>query len=197
MTVSYFDHFIRFCYVSQRGIVPVPRGCVEMADDDLDACFITLKQGVDVFVWTSHGIRYLANYLFSHFIYVKAAGGLVSEPEGKHLLIFREGCWDIPKGMVEKGESIAHAAMREVGEETGIHDVALGPIIDKTYHIYDKYGGWHLKQTSWYHMTTSMQSATNPQSEEGITQAVWLSHSECVDKLSHSFASLQHISKLI
>lgn len=31
--------------------------------------------------------------------------------------------WDFPKGMLEDGESALEAAVREIGEETGIHDV--------------------------------------------------------------------------
>ena len=33
--------------------------------------------------------------------------------------------WDFPKGILEDGEDAQQAALREVGEETGIHDVAF------------------------------------------------------------------------
>jgi 8-oxo-dGTP pyrophosphatase MutT (NUDIX family) len=33
--------------------------------------------------------------------------------------------WDFPKGLVEEGEAAMAAAIREVGEETGIDDVAF------------------------------------------------------------------------
>jgi 8-oxo-dGTP pyrophosphatase MutT (NUDIX family) len=33
--------------------------------------------------------------------------------------------WDFPKGLREKGEQPIEAAVREVGEETGIHDLEM------------------------------------------------------------------------
>ena len=33
--------------------------------------------------------------------------------------------WDFPKGLREEGEQPMEAAVREVGEETGIHDIAF------------------------------------------------------------------------
>lgn len=65
----------------------------------------------------------------SRFRFVRAAGGVVTDPQGNSLLIFREGCWDIPKGMVEPGESLAQAAIREVEEETGISHIALDSLL--------------------------------------------------------------------
>ena len=65
-----------------------------------------------------------------------AAGGLVTNPQGQILWIFRRGFWDLPKGKVEKMESIEEAALREVEEECGIKQLVLDKLIDKTYHIY-------------------------------------------------------------
>jgi ADP-ribose pyrophosphatase YjhB (NUDIX family) len=51
-------------------------------------------------------------------------------PGGALLLMRRSdnGCWGLPGGYVERGESVEAAAMREVFEETGI-EVALGRLV--------------------------------------------------------------------
>jgi precorrin isomerase len=48
----------------------------------------------------------------------KAGGGLVYNKDGDVLFIFRNGKWDLPKGGMEKTETIEETAIREVEEET-------------------------------------------------------------------------------
>jgi 8-oxo-dGTP pyrophosphatase MutT (NUDIX family) len=57
-------------------------------------------------------------------VYERSAGGLVLRPDGKLLMIevknlLGEIVWTFPKGHLEKGETDAEAALREVLEETG------------------------------------------------------------------------------
>jgi 8-oxo-dGTP pyrophosphatase MutT (NUDIX family) len=48
-------------------------------------------------------------------------------PDGwKTLMLRAYRNWDFPKGMREDGETSLAAAVREVGEETGIHDLDFG-----------------------------------------------------------------------
>ena len=46
---------------------------------------------------------------------------------GDHTLLLRhlEGHWAPPKGRVETGEAELEAALRELREETGLHDIAV------------------------------------------------------------------------
>jgi 8-oxo-dGTP pyrophosphatase MutT (NUDIX family) len=194
ITISYLDNYLYYCADGGVGSEPHGDGGVVCDDERLDDCFALLCGGHDVWVRGSHGIRHLHDYLRARYRMVKAAGGVVEAPDGELLAIFREGRWDLPKGMVERGETLAQAALREVAEETGIQHATLGNLILKTYHIYDKYGGWHLKQTSWFSMHTTDKQTAVPQTEEGITQAVWLPREECLQRLEQSFASLRLVA---
>ena len=52
---------------------------------------------------------------FTHmFKVIEAAGGLVKNKNNELLFIRRMGKWDLPKGKIEKGESLEQAALREV-----------------------------------------------------------------------------------
>lgn len=197
LTISYLDSLLCLRSSSVVGPFQARSGFTALTDYDLDLCLDTLKQGHNVVVDCRRDMRDIVAYLMANYRFVKAAGGLVQAPDGSRLLIHREGCWDIPKGLVEAGESLKQAAVREVMEETGLQQVTPGRIITKTYHIYNKYGGWHLKQTTWFGMTTNHKSHTLPQTEEGITQAVWLSPEVCKEHLSQSFASLRLMSQHI
>lgn len=128
--------------------------------------------------------------------YVRAAGGIVETDEGRRLLILRNGRYDLPKGKVEAGETLRQAALREVQEETGVSPLTAGRLALKTYHVYNLYGGWHLKQTSWFKMTTEgFEPATNPQREEGITDCLWVDCEDWRRKLKHSYGTMRAIAK--
>ena len=45
------------------------------------------------------------------FKVVEAAGGVVSNKNGEILFIRRMGKWDLPKGKIEKGESLEQACL--------------------------------------------------------------------------------------
>jgi ADP-ribose pyrophosphatase YjhB (NUDIX family) len=64
---------------------------------------------------------------------VLCAGGVALDDAGRLLVVLRAnepnpGLWSIPGGRVESGESPAEAAVREVGEETGLV-VEAGPLL--------------------------------------------------------------------
>ena len=176
------------CYLEKEEIAKASRICVEAGAD-----FVKTSTGFGTSGATVDDVKLMRQTVGAN-VGVKAAGGIVEAPDGELLTIFREGRWDLPKGMVERGETLAEAALREVAEETGVCNASLNCLITKTYHIYDKYGGWHLKQTSWFAMNAPNKNSTVPQREEGITQAIWLPREECLDRLSNSFASLRLVA---
>ena len=116
----------------------------------------------------------LVRDFFSHFQLIEAAGGLVTNPEGKVLMIFRRGYWDLPKGKIDPGESPEAAAIREVQEETGLQNLDLIKLAGETYHTYREGKDRRiLKKTYWYRMLTS-DLQLHPQHDEDIELAEWV-----------------------
>ncbi len=118
---------------------------------------------------------------------IKAAGGLVKNSKGEVLFIFRNKKWDLPKGKVEKDESVKVAAVREVEEECGVKIEKRKACLCKTYHIYEMQGKVILKRTSWYKMEVKGSPKLIPQKEEGITSASWVNDSGIKNKIKNTY----------
>jgi 8-oxo-dGTP pyrophosphatase MutT (NUDIX family) len=132
--------------------------------------------------------------LFSSFYQIiEAAGGIVRHPSGKYLFIKRFGKWDLPKGKIEKGESPANAALREVMEECGIENLKLLNELPSTYHTYKLEGNRVMKKTWWFAMDYSGDFHTVPQIEEGISEATWLVPSQFDMVLENSYRSIAEL----
>src|SRR5690606_4873556 len=121
----------------------------------------------------------------------KAAGGLVYNPKGEILFIYRNGKWDLHKGGIEKNEGKKEAAIREVEEETGVKNLKIIDRIDKTYHIFKRNGKFRLKITYWYKMETSFTENLIPQEEEGIEKAVWVQANQVAELLENSYENIK------
>ncbi|AZI22627.1 NUDIX domain-containing protein [Chryseobacterium taklimakanense] len=117
---------------------------------------------------------------FTHmFRVVEAAGGIVSNKEGKILFIHRLGKWDLPKGKIEKDESLEQAALREVEEETALQELILEEFVNNTFHVYkERNGDRILKTTYWFKMSYVGEKDPVPQTEEGITEVSWKNQDE-------------------
>jgi len=131
----------------------------------------------------------LKKAFWKKFTVVKAGGGLVLNPAGEMLLIFRRGKWDLPKGKLDPGETIEQCALREVREETGLKDVKGDGFLLPTYHTYHESGKFILKESHWYKMHTRNASLV-PQTEEDITQALWAGTKKVDEALTNSFPSI-------
>lgn len=132
--------------------------------------------------------------LFSRgFRNVEAAGGVVKDQNDRVLFIYRHNRWDLPKGKIEEGEETAEAAKREVEEECGVCvDHLEGHLMD-SYHLYQDKGVEFLKKTSWYLMRVNTPYAPEPQVEEGITRAEWMSVEDRERMLRNTFASIVEV----
>jgi 8-oxo-dGTP pyrophosphatase MutT (NUDIX family) len=135
----------------------------------------------------------LKKAVFKKFTLIKAAGGLVQDPSKAILFIFRKGKWDLPKGKLDPGEPLEECAVREVKEETGLHDVKLGKHLVNTYHTYDEDGRHILKETYWFLMKAKAGQDVKPQQEEQITEIHWVKPSEVEGYLKKSFPLIKDV----
>ena len=126
-----------------------------------------------------------------NFKVIEAAGGVVHNSKGELLFIFRNGIWDLPKGKMEKNETIEEAAIREVEEECGIKNLQLERLLDKTYHIYNMSHEYIFKITYWFLMRSDFKGDFKPQIEEGITKVEWVSQQNLTNVLANSFANIK------
>lgn len=118
------------------------------------------------------------------FKIVEAAGGIVRNSDDKILFIHRLSKWDLPKGKIEKGESLEDAAVREVAEETLLTNITLQDFITTTYHVYTERNGERLlKMTHWFKMHFFGTENPVPQVEEGITDVQWLDENQIRSKV--------------
>lgn len=121
----------------------------------------------------------------------EAAGGLVMTPDQQLLLIERHGLWDLPKGKLEKGETIEEGAWREVAEECGIDQHTIKEVLSPTYHIFKRRKKWRFKPTYWYWMEIDAPVPLTPQGEESITQAIWMPLSELRENMPDTYPTIE------
>jgi 8-oxo-dGTP pyrophosphatase MutT (NUDIX family) len=132
--------------------------------------------------------------LVSHYLFIEAAGGLVKDKQDRYLFIFRRGCWDLPKGKVEKGESVVSAAVREVQEETGLRKISIISALSPTFHTYYEADIPVLKKTFWFEMKCEEVIKLKPQINEDITMAKWFDRKK-TDKivLDYTYPSVRDL----
>lgn len=126
----------------------------------------------------------------SLFMVIDAGGGIIRNKKGDLLFIFRKGKWDLPKGKIEPGETIADGAVREVKEECGLTEVTLGRLLTTTYHTYTQSNKRILKQSHWYEMDVPNGQKLVPQLEEDITEIRWIKPTKLAEVRTNTFRSV-------
>jgi len=79
-------------------------------------------------------------------VFQHSAGGIVfrhadKRPEVVIIKTAEEGRWQIPKGLIDPGESVQDAAIREVREETGLECEIIAPLDTIEYWFFGYYDG--------------------------------------------------------
>src|SRR5213075_516363 len=127
------------------------------------------------------------------FTLIRAAGGLVKNEKKEILLIFRRGHWDLPKGKLDKGESLEDCAVREVEEETGLKNVRLKSPLLITYHVYHEGTKHILKESHWFTMHATSDQQLTPQADEDISEIKWVDHASLSAYLKKTFPLINDI----
>jgi len=121
----------------------------------------------------------------------RSAGGVVvREIDGQpHVLVIRDPYqnWGLPKGHLEGGEGSGEAAIREVGEETGLGDLVLGKEL-ASIDWYFRAGGKLIHKFCMFYLMTSREGEPHPEAAEGITECVWLPLDEAAARISYDNA---------
>jgi|TARA_B110000967_G_scaffold94163_1_gene96780 8-oxo-dGTP pyrophosphatase MutT (NUDIX family) len=130
------------------------------------------------------------------YFLIEAAGGVVYNNKNQLLMIFRNNKWDLPKGKLEQNENIKECAIREVQEECGVSGLSIVNVLKDTYHTYEINGKKILKRTYWFAMRTDFKGILVPQTDEGITEVVWVDNEQIGKKLHNSFGNIKEIIKV-
>jgi hypothetical protein len=154
------------------------------------------KTVTEVYLYHSNPNKF-EKHFFRTFPFVEAAGGLVQHEDGRFLFIYRNNKWDLPKGKIEKNETLIKAAKREVSEETGVTDLEIKRPLPITYHIYNANGKFKVKKTYWYLMKSKFNGSLIPQFEENIKMAVWKGINEIPKLMENAYENIKIVLKEI
>jgi len=119
-----------------------------------------------------------------------AGGVVVRRIAGElHVLLIRDPYknWGLPKGHLENDETPAHAAVREVTEETGLTNLVLGPQIDQI-DWYFRLKGTLVHKYCTFFLISSPEGEAVPEASEGITECVWLPLDRALERISYENA---------
>lgn len=95
--------------------------------------------------------------------------------------------WGLPKGHLERRETEAEAALREVEEETGLTDLVLReelPVIDWYFRI----GDVLVHKFCRFYLMESREGVPVPDETEGISECRWVSFDEALETVTYANA---------
>jgi ADP-ribose pyrophosphatase YjhB (NUDIX family) len=130
-----------------------------------------------------------------HFKLIEAAGGVIANTNNEYLFIYRFQKWDLPKGKLDKGETIRKAAVRECEEECAVTGLKIVRALKPTYHMYQIEKNWVIKKTSWFAMKTDFSGKLIPQKEEGITNAEWIGQNKISKVAENTYPAIRSVLK--
>lgn len=120
-----------------------------------------------------------------------SAGGIVFRRDGERTLwlLIRDSYrnWGFPKGHLEDGEAPEQAALREVGEETGLAGLEVRAPIE-TIDWEFRFRGRRIHKTCHFFLIETPDRRTSPLRAEGITACRWASFEQAERMIAYDNA---------
>lgn len=120
-----------------------------------------------------------------------SAGGIVFRRDGERtfFLLIRDPYrnWGFPKGHLEEGEEPSAAAIREVGEETGLGGLELRAAVETIEWTF-RFRGRQIHKVCHFFLMETEERRTTPQSAEGITACRWASYEQATKMIAYDNA---------
>ncbi len=124
-----------------------------------------------------------------------SAGGVIFREEGGVIeiaLITPKGknqgkVWCLPKGLIVKGESVEHAAIREVEEETGLRGKVIDRIerIQYWYTIRDEEGNAIKRLKTVYFFLIRCTGGDIGDHDDEVAEVRWFPVDDAIDRASY------------
>ena len=92
--------------------------------------------------------------------------------------------WTIPKGHIEPGETAKVTAVREIGEESGLHHVQVLTWLGKIHFKYRRQDKLVLMTTQIY-LVRAIDEHEKPQKEKWMNGIRWFKFSDALDAIEY------------
>ena len=119
-----------------------------------------------------------------------SAGGVAFRNQGERLEVAlisvgENNRWQLPKGLVDKGESTEDAAVREVREEAGIDTQVVDRIDKVEYWYFAKENGNRVRYHKYvYFYLLRYKSGDVAEHDDEVNEAQWVEIGEAVKRLA-------------
>ena len=186
MATKVFKVFVK----NTRFLLEIDKTSQQTGQDVVLAMLNALKEDMEDCTMRICSFDSFIGELLPYFETAPAAGGIVQNNNNEILWIVRRGMYDLPKGKLDKGEDFESAALREVEEECGLHDLKITKELGSTYHAYLMNDTPYFKETRWFAMH-SQQKNLKLQAEEDISDYIWANAEKHRELREKTFRSLR------
>ncbi|KPJ58274.1 MAG: hypothetical protein AMJ42_03580 [Deltaproteobacteria bacterium DG_8] len=119
-----------------------------------------------------------------------SAGGVIYRIKDREVMVcliktLPKGHWQLPKGLIDKSESLEEAALREVKEETGLDGISEGRVDKIDYWFWLKEGDEKVRHHKivYFYLIRYKGGFTKDHDQE-VAEACWFPFDKALDRIS-------------